>query len=61
MANKKSFWYKLGLAWSKRDEVWAEVFKDPSYIGLTPEAQAGLLMGEKFDEVVQWIADNWSA
>ncbi len=61
MANKKSFWYKLGKAWSKRDEIWAEVFEDPSLIGVTPEAQLGLLLGEKFNNVVQWIADNWSA
>jgi len=61
MANKKSFWYRLGKAWSKRDEVWAEVFEDPSLIGMTPEAQLGLLLGEKFNDVVQWIADNWSA
>tara|TARA_R100001510_G_C7651032_1_gene208630 strand:- start:885 stop:2441 length:1557 start_codon:yes stop_codon:yes gene_type:complete len=60
MANKKSFWYKLGKAWSKKDEVWAEVFEDPSLIGVTPETQLGLLLGDKFSNVVQWIADNWS-
>ena len=37
MANKKSFWYRLGKAWENKEEVFAEVLGDGSLIGTTPE------------------------
>ena len=58
--DKKSFWYRLGKAWENKDEVFAEVFGDASLIGRSPETQAGLLLGEKLNDVVQWLVDNWS-
>lgn len=60
MANKKSFWYRLGKAWENKEEVFAEVFGDGSLIGTTPESMTGLVLGEKLNDVIQWIADNWS-
>ena len=57
---KRGIWYYLAKAWKNRDTAFEEVLGDGSMIGMTPEAQFGLIAGENLVTFVNWIINNFN-
>ena len=56
---KRGIWYYLAKAWKNRDTAFEEVLGDGSMVGMTPEAQFGLVAGENLATFVSWIINNF--